>query len=95
MFLLIMPGVMYSHAQTFMSNGKKGNSDSLNKPQIMLRDLSIPNTIAPDYYTKSFGFFCKQEQKLEKINVPLKVRAGNPDYCNYLESKSNLSPVTK
>ena len=54
---------------------------------------SIPSTfnqrvlIAPDHYTKHFGFFCRQELKLDKAHVPITFRLGNMDLCNKLEDK--------
>jgi len=58
-----------------------------------LYNLNMP--VAPDHYTSGFGFFCKQELKLEKINVPLKFRVGNPEDCNYLESKPHATVPSK
>lgn len=70
------------------------HTDSM-KPPAMLHNINIIKPVSPDYYTTGFGFFCKQELKLEKVNVPLKLRMGNPDYCNYLESKSNTILLQK
>ncbi|MDR3680423.1 MAG: hypothetical protein P4L41_10695 [Flavipsychrobacter sp.] len=70
------------------------HADSMRPPSI-LRNINIIKPITPDYYTTGFGFFCKQELKLEKVKVPLKLRVGNPDYCSYLESKSNSIPLQK
>lgn len=52
----------------------------------------VPN----NYYTKSFGFFCKQEMKLEKqIKLPVKFRLGSLEYCNYLEQKGGNQIISK
>lgn len=39
-----------------------------------------------DYYTRHFGFFCKNELKLEKATkVPFRFRLGSVEQCNKLE----------
>jgi hypothetical protein len=73
--------------QMFMNIPHVYKADSMAK-QSVLYNMNIVQPVAPDHYTSGFGFFCKQELRLEKINVPLKVRMGDPDFCNYLESKS-------
>ena len=58
--------------------------------------LNLPLlSIATDYYTKNFGFFCKQELKLEKcVKTPIHIRLGDIKYVNWLEQKgSNNYPV--
>ncbi len=46
--------------------------------------------IAPNFYTTHFGFFCKQELKIEKaISIPVRIRIGSIDHLNYLERKPN------
>ena len=57
----------------------------------------LKNEIAPtssikiingDYYTQHFGFFCKKELAVEKTTkVPLRIRLGSLQQCNYLEGK--------
>lgn len=44
--------------------------------------------LSPDFYTKEFGFFCRKELQFEKsIKIPLRLRLGSLNYCNYLENK--------
>jgi hypothetical protein len=44
--------------------------------------------LAPNHYTQNFGFFCKQELKIQKITkIPLFFRLGSLEYCNQLEGK--------
>ena len=41
-----------------------------------------------NYYTQHFGFVCKKELALQKsIKVPLHIRLGSLQQCNYLEGK--------
>ena len=45
-------------------------------------------TIGHDFYTQQFGFFCRQELRLEKASgLPLRFRLGSLKDCNYLEGK--------
>jgi hypothetical protein len=46
------------------------------------------NTITQNYYTEHFGFFCKKELAVEKATkIPLRLRLGSLQQCNYLEGK--------
>ena len=53
-----------------------------------INDRSIYNMIPQDYYTRNFGYFCKQELLVEKaIKIPLRFRLGSLQQCNYYEGK--------
>ncbi len=52
-------------------------------PAKMLKELP------KDMYTRNFGFFCKQELKMHKANVPVSVRLGSFEACDYLEQKGS------
>ncbi len=58
----------------------------INRQKII--DRSIYNVIPQDYYTRNFGYFCKQELLVEKaIKIPLHFRLGSLQQCNYYEGK--------
>lgn len=50
------------------------------------QQVKVPG-IAPDMYTRNFGFFCRQELKMYKAHVPVSVRLGTMQQCNTLERK--------
>jgi hypothetical protein len=43
--------------------------------------------VPQDFHTRSFGFFCRQELKMQQANLPVTFRLGNMDQCNLLENK--------
>ena len=48
----------------------------------------VLNIITNNYYTQNFGLICKKELALQKtIKVPLYIRLGSLQQCNYLEGK--------
>jgi hypothetical protein len=47
----------------------------------------VGQVVPVDFYTQSFGFFCKQELKMEQAHVPVHFRLGSMDECNMLEGK--------
>jgi len=53
---------------------------------------AIPNmrfSIAGDFSVKRFGFFCRQEMKVEKISgIPIKLRIGSLRHNDWLEGKT-------
>ncbi|MDQ6845491.1 MAG: hypothetical protein M3Z92_14275 [Bacteroidota bacterium] len=49
---------------------------------------SIKTPIPADYYTRNFGFFCKQELNFEKTTkIAFRFRLGSLEQCNYYEGK--------
>jgi hypothetical protein len=45
-------------------------------------------TISRNYYTQHFGFFCRQELKVEKASgLPLRFRLGSLKECDLIEGK--------
>ena len=43
--------------------------------------------IPQNYYTQCFGFFCRQELKMQQAHIPVTFRLGSMDYCNRMEQK--------
>lgn len=62
------------------------------RPVILLSQMQIPERkkllVAPDQHTQHFGFFCRQELKLDRRTpIPVRVRLGSMEQCNFLERK--------
>ena len=46
-----------------------------------------------NYYLQNIGLFCKQEWKFEKATkIPLRIRLGSLQQCNWLEGKKYSAP---
>ena len=54
-----------------------------------LYPIKMMKELPKDMYTRNFGFFCKQELKMHKANVPVSVRLGSFEACDYLEQKGS------
>lgn len=53
----------------------------------------IKSFIPSNFATCNYGFFCKQELKLEKqTHVPIKFRLGSVEHTNWLEGKVRYKP---
>ena len=47
-----------------------------------------PKIIPANFSVCDYGFFCRQELKVEKAtNIPIRVRLGSLEQCNYYEGK--------
>lgn len=88
----------------FFVNSAKGQT--LLKPTIQdkpLTKLLKPNAnisfkqsvqpLAPNFYTRGFGFFCRQELKLQKANIPVNFRLGSKAACDKLEGKNKNNDI--
>jgi predicted ATP-grasp superfamily ATP-dependent carboligase len=78
----------YAQNALLLKNNGTVSSDKIvaaGKDVRNLNALAIP----ADYYTKKFGFFCRQELKMQNAHVPVVFRVGTIDQCNYLEQKND------
>lgn len=68
---------------------RKPDKPALKQPvQTLSSYITKPHPAVPqDYYTKCFGFFCRQELKMQQAHIPVTFRLGSMDYCNWLEQK--------
>ncbi len=56
--------------------------------QLKPSQLLLPDLIPANLSTCQYGFFCKQELKIEKATkLPIRVRLGSLQQCNYYEGK--------
>ena len=47
-----------------------------------------PKIIPANFSMCNYGFFCRQELKVEKAtNIPIRLRLGSLEQCNYYEGK--------
>src|SRR6478672_1583895 len=61
-------------------------ADSMKKPE-PFRFATAP-ILPKDYATCSYGFFCRQELKIEKkTGIPIRLRLGSTAECDRLEQK--------
>lgn len=73
----------------FIEKNKTSVSDSISFASLQPLNKSIHfSTIPPDFSTCNYGFFCKEELKIEKAaKFPIRIRLGSLQQCNYYEGK--------
>ena len=78
---LYMPANRQLESTSIILLSKNENRNSVSVPPFL-------NIINGNHYTQYFGFVCKKELLLQKaIKVPLYIRLGSLQQCNYLERK--------
>jgi len=94
-FFLILIASSYGQTAVSQSNSPSYKiSDSSYHLFIFYNPIAINNqtkvnsTVPGNLATCKYGFFCKQEMKFEKAtNIPLRIRLGSLQQCNYYEGK--------
>lgn len=79
-------------ANIFSQTNKIVQADSSTRFSSTLPNLNsriaAESIIPEDFSTCKYGFFCKKELVVEKaIKIPLRVRLGSLEQCNYYEVK--------
>jgi hypothetical protein len=60
---------------------------------IALPSNPLLKSVPENYYLQNIGIFCKQEWKFEKATkIPLRIRVGSLQQCNWLEGKKYWAP---
>lgn len=89
--LLFASGCLFAQMDTFRNTSHPIGVDitriCFTDPRFTNK-ASLVRIISGDEYAKKLSFFCRQEIKWEKNKMPLKVRVGSFNDCNYLERKS-------
>ncbi len=79
--------------QAYGRNALDTGSRHYNLPQAFTMPVRLQSKVQQpvplDFYTRNFGFFCKQELNMHKAGVPLSFRLGSMEYCNMLEQKGH------
>ncbi len=70
--------------------------DSTRKQMAIMPGIAQPSikavrlaSIPKDQYTRCFGFFCRQELKMQKAHIPVAFRLGSMEMANRLEGKGH------
>lgn len=67
---------------------RKEDPDSVYFPVTFSDKKTMIKTIPSDLSTCNYGFFCRQELKIEKASkVAIRIRLGSLEQCNFYEGK--------
>ena len=78
--------IMQLSAQTVQTNAAK--PIVVNKVDLLQMPIKPIQSVLPNQYMQSLGFFCKQEIQLQKRSiVPVKFRVGTQQSCDHIEGK--------
>jgi hypothetical protein len=78
--------VMQLSAQSVQTNATK--SIVVNKVDLLQMPIKPIQSVLPNQYMQSLGFFCKQEIQLQKRSImPVKFRVGTQQSCDHIEGK--------
>jgi hypothetical protein len=89
--MIIVGKVAFAQKKSYF----KENTPVLIIPTIAKKIPSLsPNysllVLPSNYYYTQLGIICKSEIKIESyIKLPLKIRLGSLQYCNWMEGKKN------
>jgi hypothetical protein len=91
-FKTIKTAVLLSSKNSLLTFYQPKSNSPLNHDQIICSLENFKTTsasiIPENFVTCDYGFFCRQELKIEKAtNFPIRFRLGSLEQCNYYEGK--------
>ena len=82
----VTPGL--SQHNFSIKNKNDSNGIFFKSPTYLPRQTKKGFQLSQNYATCFYGFFCRQEVKIEKATgIPLRFRLGSLEQCNYYEGK--------
>ena len=84
----ISPNLSNIDKKVYFKNLELLNSSDIKQTTENLSPFISLNIIPANFSICNYGFFCKQELKVEKAtNIPIRLRLGSLAQCNYYEGK--------
>lgn len=92
LLFIVSLGTTTAKAQVLEQTSLTNNRSAVYLPNAKKQTINF--VIATNYASEHFGFICKKELSLEKrIKVPIRLRMGSLDNCNWLEGKLRYKPI--